>query len=304
MVDIDLAINSCFAIKRWPLPKQWMNIVHSSLEIGMCEFSLDLLDPFTREPTKTTYLQETTELCDELSLKIYSIYTGLQSYEKHLLFHPNLGMRIHTLEWLEKSIDIAATVDALAIGADFGVPDHSFFLDHENTNYFIEFLYDSAIYLNKVSYSAGLDAVIFNPPLVSKDYNKNIQIAQDLYQKVNNISSIPFKFSLNIQNYCISDIKASKSPKKEDYSWIKDLGTSLDVIRLQQTDGKDARFQLFSAEKNKLGAVNIDTLIRNIEDSGIKDCKFIIEVKPSYEINSEKVIEDLKSTVKYVKDRI
>ena len=114
-----MGISSVFALKRWLKPKKWMEIIHDHLDLDFFEFSLDLLDPRTREPVKTAYIQEIVELCDNYSISVYSVHTGHNCMSSNLM-HPDLGLRIDTIEYFEKAIDIAAAIDASAVGGYTG----------------------------------------------------------------------------------------------------------------------------------------------------------------------------------------
>ncbi|HCJ35672.1 MAG TPA: xylose isomerase, partial [Ktedonobacter sp.] len=39
MARLHLGINTCFAVKRWPEPQQWLSIVKEELGLDCCQFS-------------------------------------------------------------------------------------------------------------------------------------------------------------------------------------------------------------------------------------------------------------------------
>ena len=51
MSRLHLGINTCFAVKRWPEPEQWVRIVKHELGLDCCQFSFDLVDPLLDEST-------------------------------------------------------------------------------------------------------------------------------------------------------------------------------------------------------------------------------------------------------------
>ena len=42
--DVQLGINTCFAVKRWPRPPEWIPIVRDELGLDLVQHSLDLVD--------------------------------------------------------------------------------------------------------------------------------------------------------------------------------------------------------------------------------------------------------------------
>ena len=55
---IHLGINTCFAVKRWPEPEQWIRIVTQELGLEYCQFSLDLVDPMLDADATRAYADE------------------------------------------------------------------------------------------------------------------------------------------------------------------------------------------------------------------------------------------------------
>ncbi len=45
MAKVELGINNCFAIGRYPEPEEWLRIVKEELGLQHVQFSFDLLDP-------------------------------------------------------------------------------------------------------------------------------------------------------------------------------------------------------------------------------------------------------------------
>ena len=43
---MDVGVNLCFAIKRWPEPEQWARIVADELGVASVQFTMDLIDPW------------------------------------------------------------------------------------------------------------------------------------------------------------------------------------------------------------------------------------------------------------------
>ena len=43
-MKVNLGINTCFALKRWPRPADWASVVRNDLGLDLVELSLDLVE--------------------------------------------------------------------------------------------------------------------------------------------------------------------------------------------------------------------------------------------------------------------
>ena len=49
MARFRLGINTCFAVKRWPLPEEWARIVRDELGLDLVQHSFDVVDLVRRD---------------------------------------------------------------------------------------------------------------------------------------------------------------------------------------------------------------------------------------------------------------
>src|SRR5437016_8512877 len=108
MSRLHLGINTCFAVKRWPEPEQWVRIVKHELGLDCCQFSFDLIDPLLYESTTKAYADEVRELAETHELFIHSTFAGLATYSGSQLLHPHVSMRVAASKSYERAIDFAA----------------------------------------------------------------------------------------------------------------------------------------------------------------------------------------------------
>ena len=74
---LQLGINTCFAVKRYPLPEEWAPIVRDELDLRLVQHSLDLVDLHAEEErlrSQADALRFATEAHD---LELHSTFTGL-----------------------------------------------------------------------------------------------------------------------------------------------------------------------------------------------------------------------------------
>ena len=77
---IHLGINTCFAVKRWPEPEQWIRLITHDLGLDCCQFSFDLVDPLLDADATRAYAEETRQRAANAGLHIHSSFTGLAAY--------------------------------------------------------------------------------------------------------------------------------------------------------------------------------------------------------------------------------
>lgn len=305
MGKIELGISSVFALKRWLKPKKWMEIIHTDLDLDFFEFSLDLLDPRTREPAKTAYIQEIVELCDDYSISVFSVHTGHSTSSSNLM-HPDLGLRIDTIEYFEKAIDIAAAIDASAVGGYVG----SIFNGDQNpsnyNDYLIDFLSDSLEYLAKIAYTAGMNYFLVEEPTIIFGDKERQKKLNRMLQKIFSNSKIPINSSISMNKHYSRLFQNEDLKLSSIHNLINKDSQEIPLIHLQQTDGTSNFSWTFTKDHNKQGIVNLKNVFEYIDDINKEGCKskIILDVIPSFEITHEKAIEELKDSLKFIKEFI
>ena len=93
MPDLHLGINTCFAVKRWPEPEQWLTIVQEELGLNCCQFSLDLVDPLLDESATAAYANAVRVYAQAHDILLHSTFTGLAAYSWSQLLQPVEALR-------------------------------------------------------------------------------------------------------------------------------------------------------------------------------------------------------------------
>ena len=101
-----LGINTCFAVKRWPLPDEWAAVVREELGLDLVQHSLDLVDPSapSSDPPPAGPLgaqaDAVRDACAANRLELGSVFTGLAAYSTSMLLHPDAAARERARAWL------------------------------------------------------------------------------------------------------------------------------------------------------------------------------------------------------------
>ena len=93
-----LGINTCFAVKRWPEPERWAEIVRDRLGLDLVQHSLDLVDLDAPRPLVERQAAAVRAACDQAGLELHSTFTGLAVYSSNLLLHPDPDVRATAVE--------------------------------------------------------------------------------------------------------------------------------------------------------------------------------------------------------------
>ncbi|MFW6329246.1 MAG: hypothetical protein ACOC28_04050 [Alkalispirochaetaceae bacterium] len=148
MAKIYLALNNCFALKRWVRPGDWAPI-YRRFGVNQVEASADVeLDPLLMTPTYLKrWEEEARRACDAAGLRIATFYSGHGTYATTGLMHPDQGVRSRIREhWIG---DVARRAGRFSAGVGFFL--HA--LDQES-------LENRELYLQRLDELAGELALV------------------------------------------------------------------------------------------------------------------------------------------------
>jgi xylose isomerase-like TIM barrel protein len=123
-----LGINNCFAVKRWPRPDDWAQIVHEELGLDILELSVDLIEDTDSPAGRERAAGEIRSALGGHGLRAETMFTGLAAYSLNLLMHPDAARRRAAAAWYMRFVDLAAQAGARGVGGHGGamsVPDWS-----------------------------------------------------------------------------------------------------------------------------------------------------------------------------------
>ena len=123
-MQVRLGINTCFAVKRWPLPEDWIPIVRERLGLKLVQHSFDLVPA----GSTTADAEALAVSVAAAGLALHSTFTGLAAYSDNLLLSPEAAGRGAAANWFEWAIRWTAAVGGVATGGHVGaftVPDQA-----------------------------------------------------------------------------------------------------------------------------------------------------------------------------------
>ena len=198
-----LAIDNCFASKRWTAPSEWGGII-KDLGIGYIETSADNeCDPFYNGPEYfADWTQKVKETEDALGVKVANLYSGHGTYATLGLTHDDPRVRDRILnKWLKTMVDTASSLDA-----GLGFFCHGFkqtmLQDRQLYGEALYRLYDDLAHLAKYAVEKGLKTVSLEQMYTPHQVPWTINGATELMKEVYDRSSSPFYLTIDVGHQC------------------------------------------------------------------------------------------------------
>jgi D-erythrulose 1-phosphate 3-epimerase len=286
-----LGINNCFAVKRWPQPDDWAQIVREELGLDVVELSLDLVEDIGTAAGRRQAAGQIRSALSRHGLRAETMFTGLAAYSLNLLMHPDASRRSAAADWYCSAIDLAAQVGARGIGGHVGamsVPDWA----------------DPAL---RAQRWAGLQQLLAETAAVARSAGLEYLLVENLasHREPSTIASIealltggdavhvPVRLCLDVGHQCVP---GTSGPDRDPYAWLTHFGGQLAEVQLQQSDGIADRHWPFTPERNAAGRIDPGLVLDALAAAGADDVLLVLEVFPAFEQDDEQVLADLRAS--------
>ena len=296
MSHVHLGINTCFAVKRWPEPEQWVRIVKYELGLDCCQFSFDLVDPLLDENATKAYAEEVLKLAQAHNLFIHSSFTGLAVYSWSQLLHPIASMREAAETWYKRAIDFTARIGATGMGGHIGAFSVQDAHNRERKQMLLEELTTHLSALSRYAAHNGLNHLLFENMAATREFGYNIEEAQEL-TNLNTQGGVPLILCLDVGHPCALHTGTSS----DDYlAWFAVPWQHLPIVHLQQTDRSGDHHWPFSGEYNTQGMIQAEKIIEAIQPwLLVGDVYLFLEPIHPFEAQDAIVLDELRESVAY-----
>lgn len=200
---IYLAIDNCFALKRWTAPSEWGNII-KDLGLRYIEASADNeCDPFYNGfEYFADWVKKAKKMEEELGVKVVNLYSGHGTYATLGLGHNITGVHDRMLNrWLKSMIKTSSN-----LGAGLGFFCHAFnqttLQDQQLYDKALDGLCDDFAYLAKYAAEKGLKTISVEQMYTPHQVPWTIEGATGLLKKVYARSSRPFYLTIDVGHQC------------------------------------------------------------------------------------------------------
>lgn len=296
MPELHLGINTCFAVKRWPEPEQWVSIVKDELGLNCCQFSLDLVDPMLDEVATAAYADEVRECAARHDLFLHSTFTGLAAYSWSQLLHPDERMRTAAMRWYELAIDFTARLGALGTGGHIGALSVQDATNEERKRPLLIEMRERLESLSRYAASRGLKFLLFENMAVTREWGHSIEEAQSLANLVVG-GGVPILLCLDVGHPCALHTGTAS----DDYlAWFAQPWPQTPVVHLQQTDRTGDHHWPFTQEYNGKGMIQAGSVLNALRQwPEHRDVYLFLEPIHPFEADDSSVLHDLRESVEY-----
>ncbi|HEY6057070.1 MAG TPA: sugar phosphate isomerase/epimerase [Candidatus Limnocylindrales bacterium] len=296
---LDLGINTCFAVKRWPRPEDWAPIVRDRLGLRLVQHSLDLVEPPLGERSVVAAAAPVRAAADTFGLRIHSTFTGLAAYSANLLLHPDPDARSAARIRLHRAIAFTARVGGLATGGHVGAFSVSDWADpHRRRKRWAELRSELATLAGDARRTGLAYLVIEN--LAAAREPSTMAMVRELLDE-GDPGRVPVRLCLDVGHMCVP---GTEGADRDPYAWLRELGTSSPIVQLQQSDDEGDHHWPFTPERNAIGRIDADRVIDALGEGGVEASVLVLEVIPPFEQADEEVVGDLQASVDYWRDAL
>ncbi len=293
-MDVRLGINTCFAVKRWPLPEDWIPIVRDRLGLSLVQHSFDLVPAWSG-------VEEAADLARAGAtggVEIHSTFTGLMAYSENMLLGPDPRGRGAAASWLRWAIEWTAAAGGVATGGHvgaFSVPDWSA-PDRRAVRW--AGLRATLADLAGAAWVAGLDYLMVENLAAAREPS-TMAMLRDLLSDGD--ERAPIRLCLDVGHMCVP---GTTGPDRDPYAWLRLLGPAAPVVQLQQTDPFGDHHWPFTAERNAAGRIDADRVLGALAEGAVVETTLILEIIPAFEQEDGAVLDDLEASVDYWREAL
>ena len=291
---VELGINTCFAVKRWPRPGDWAPIVRHRLGLELVQHSLDLVDLDAGEERVLEQAHEVRDVAAEVGLTIHSTFTGLAAYSSNLLLHPEGEERARARHWYERAIGFTSAVGGRGTGGHvgaFSVPDwHD---PHRRGTLWAE-LRATLGELSTLAYRGGQRWFLVENLSAAREPS-TMAMCRELLTD-GGPERVPVRLCLDVGHQCVP---GTSGDDRDPYAWLRAMGRVAPVVQLQQSDADGDHHWPFTPERNRAGRVDADRVLDALEEGGTRETALVLEVIPAFEEEDGAVLDGLAASVDY-----
>lgn len=297
-MEIRLGIDTCFAVKRWPLPTDWAPIVAGRLGLDLVEHSFDLVEP--DDPVALAAQAAAVRgATSALGIAVGSTFTGLAAYSRNSLLHPDPAARAAARDWFRRAIGFSAAIGASATGGHVGAFSVADWRDPARRAERWAGLRTDLATLAEAAAAAGLDAFLVENLAAAREPSTRAMIRELLAPAAPGRAAIGL--ALDVGHMCVA---GTSGDERDPYAWLRELGADAVEIQLQQSDAEGDHHWPFTPERNRAGRIDADAVLDALEAGGATRATLILEIIPAPEQDDDAVLDDLSRSVAYWREAI
>ena len=287
---MDVGVNLCFAIKRWPEPEEWARMAADELGVSSVQFTMDLIDPWWPESDRAAMAARVREAAGRRGIAIHSVQIGLAGYTYNGLLHPDETARRIAEEWWRRSIDLAAELGAGAAGGPIGALSVADAASPERRKALYAEVVGRLGGLADHAKRSGLKALLVEPTPLPREIPSTIDEAKRLVADTSG-GAVPLRFVIDVGHALYRPLYG------EDASlvpWLTELRDHIGVLHLQNHDYRaDAHWGWPDAR----GSYDPAGFHREVSEAGLDHLPVFIEVFSPFEQADDEIVPLIRSSL-------
>ncbi|HEY7736437.1 MAG TPA: TIM barrel protein [Candidatus Limnocylindrales bacterium] len=293
-MELRLGINTCFAVKRWPLATEWAALVRRRLGLGIVQHSFDLVDIDAVAAGTEDGVDDVRRACDGERLELHSTFTGLAAYSANLLLHPLPAARDRATRWFETAIRYTARLGGVATGGHVGAFAVSDWERADRRRERWGELQERLERLARTARSDGLEYLMVENLAAAREPS-TLAMIRDLMTSGDE-SRVPIRLCLDVGHMCVP---GTSGADRDPYAWLRELGRDAPIVQLQQSDAEGDHHWPFTDHRNRTGRIDADRVIDALGEGGVDRSLLVLEIIPPFEQDDAGVVDDMVASVDY-----
>ncbi len=301
MAHFQLGIDLSFAVKRWPEPEIWIDIVRNQLGIKHLEYDSDFLDPlYLRESSWRPAAEQTRKLAEAAGLEIHNYFTGEMTHCVNLLSHPCPDFRRDGMIWCEKALEVTSALGAKGLGGHFDTISSADLANPKRYQERVNDLVESARYLARRAAAAGHHFLLWEQIYAPSEIPYTLDQTNDFFTRINtdDPGAVPVELVIDLGHMCCQNFVHTEADT-DPYLWLKRFGSITRVVHLQQCTGMNSPHWPFTPEYNARGIVEPQRVLDTLGESGADHVLLCFEIFFSLAQNDTQVLDALKYSTDY-----
>jgi D-erythrulose 1-phosphate 3-epimerase len=294
MTVFRLGINTCFAVKRWPQPAAWAEVVRDELGLSLVQHCLDLADLDASDDDLVRQARAVGAACQDADLTLHSTFTGLAAYSTNLLLHPDQARRERAARWYRRAIDFTAAAGARSTGGHVGAYSVADWADAARRTRLWTALQDQLGELAAYARAAGLDSLMVENLASAREPSSIAGVGSLLTS--GDAGHVPIVACLDVGHQCVA---GATGAELDPYAWLTALGARAPVVQLQQSDAVADHHWPFTPAANAAGRISAPQVLRALANSGAAEVALILEIIHPFEASDDQVIAELRVSAEY-----
>jgi hypothetical protein len=292
---LSLGIDTCFAVKRWPRPSDWIPVVADRLGLTLVQHSFDLV-PANASAADAERLAVAAA---EAGIRVHSTFTGLAAYSDNLLLHPDGEARAAAEGWLRWAIGFTRAAGGIATGGHVGAFSVGGWEDRDERHVRWAGLQGALGRLAAEARARGLEYLVIENLAAAREPSTMAMIG-DLLTPGDDLR-VPVRLCLDVGHMCAP---GTAGKDRDPYAWLRELGRSAPIVQLQQSDAEGDHHWPFTPERNAVGRIDADRVIDALGEGGVDESALVLEVIPAFEQDDASVVDDLAASVDYWREAL